>query len=66
MPESLIQKFNFKSNEIFSYLNKIEFEYIKDHARKLQFKKGNLIFHEYGIPTGVYLLEKGKTKIYKN
>ncbi|XOV94780.1 MAG: Crp/Fnr family transcriptional regulator [Bacteroidota bacterium] len=65
MPQQLISKYNFKSNEIFSFLNRTEVEYIKEHSRKLHFKKGSLLFHEYGIPTGVYLLEYGRAKIYK-
>ena len=65
MPDKLIDKFNFKSNQILSFLNKMDFDFIQNHSRKLKFKKGNLIFHEYGIPTGVYLLNKGRAKIYK-
>lgn len=34
-------------------------------AQRLTFKKGKLIFYEEGIPTGVFLVKRGRAKIYK-
>ncbi|MGB0525846.1 MAG: Crp/Fnr family transcriptional regulator [Flammeovirgaceae bacterium] len=38
---------------------------VRARMRSLFFKKGQLVFHEHGIPTGVYFLEEGKAKIFK-
>lgn len=61
----MIEKFSFKSADIFNELEKHEFQLVQQHFKPLKFKKNQLIFHEEGIPTGVYLLNSGRAKIYK-
>lgn len=60
-----MESFNFKSNAIIGNLKEAEQRSVKDRMRPLFFKKGQLIFHEHGIPTGAYFLEQGKAKIFK-
>ena len=60
-----IKKFDFESDRILSSLSKKDQESFFNHTDTLIFKKGKLIFYESGIPTGVFLIERGKAKIYK-
>lgn len=60
-----IRKFDFQSDKILAALNSKEKELFYSKTEELRFKKGKLIFYEGGIPTGVFLLESGKAKIYK-
>ena len=60
-----IKKFDFESDKILSSLSKQDQTLFFDQAETLSFKRGKLIFYESGIPTGVFLIEKGKAKIYK-
>ncbi|WP_425391532.1 Crp/Fnr family transcriptional regulator [Ekhidna sp.] len=60
-----IKKFDFESDRILSSLSKREQELFIAHGDTLMFKKGKLIFYEGGIPTGVFLIESGRAKIYK-
>jgi len=58
-------KFNFNSAEILKALSQKERDCILSRAQLLSFKKGQLIFYEKGTPTGIFILKKGKAKIYK-
>lgn len=60
-----LSKFDFKSSEILSSLSESNRKLVIESSEKLSFKKGKLIFYEGGIPTGAFLLEGGKAKIYK-
>jgi len=60
-----LKKFGFESDKILSALSEKEKNVFLEHAEKLHFKKGKLIFYEGGIPTGVFLIVQGKAKIYK-
>ncbi len=60
-----IEKFDFASDKILSSLSIQDQALFKSKAEELVFKKGKLIFYEGGIPTGVFLLQSGKAKIYK-
>ena len=60
-----IKKFDFESDKILSSLSKQDQELFFNQTDILTFKKGKLIFYESGIPTGVFLIESGKAKIYK-
>lgn len=60
-----INKFDFQSNRILSSLSQKEQQLLQEHGDTLTFKRGKLIFYEGGIPTGVFLLQDGKAKIYK-
>lgn len=58
-------KLHFESDKILSALPPKDKEYFLSFTQKLTFKKGKLIFYEDGIPTGIFLVKRGRAKIYK-
>lgn len=60
-----IKKFDFESDKILSSLNDSERNLFFEYSENLIFKRGKLIFYENGIPTGVFLVQSGRAKIYK-
>lgn len=60
-----INQLDFESDKILSSLSKEDKEYFLSFTQNLTFKKGKLIFYEDGIPTGIFLVKRGKAKIYK-
>ncbi len=60
-----IKKFDFESDKILSSLGTKERNLFLDQCEPLLFKKGKLIFYEGGIPTGAFLIESGRAKVYK-
>lgn len=60
-----LKKFDFESNKILSSLSEKSRSLISNKSDKLKFKKGKLIFYEKGIPTGTFLIKKGRAKIFK-
>jgi len=61
----LLSKYEFQSDYIFKSLSRAENELANAVMENVRFKKGKSLFYEGGIPTGVFLLSKGKAKIYK-
>lgn len=64
--EGLLSKFDFKSNFLFDGLSQSEKEHIEGCFEPIAFDKGGKLFYEDGIPTGVFLLEKGLAKKSKS
>lgn len=60
-----IKKFDFQSDKILSSLSMMDRELLIQHGESLVFKKRKLIFYEGGIPTGAFLIQEGRAKIYK-
>ena len=60
-----ISNFNFCSDQILSALTEEQREAFFSYRKLFVFDAGKLIFHDHGIPTGVYFLEEGFAKIYK-
>ena len=60
-----IKKFDFECDKILAHLNIEERERVMAHSESLSFKKGKLIFYEGGVPTGAFIIESGRAKIYK-
>lgn len=60
-----LENLRFESDKILSSLSEIEKATFLRYGKLLLFKKGKLVFYQEGIPTGVFLLQKGKAKIYK-
>lgn len=60
-----IKNLSFESDKILSSLSEQDRNYFLSFAKKLFFKKGKLIFHQNGMPVGVFLIQIGKAKIYK-
>lgn len=60
-----IKQLHFHSEKILSSLSPKDKNYFLSFTQNLTFKKGKLIFYEDGIPTGIFLVKRGKAKIYK-
>lgn len=60
-----LENLRFESDKILSSLSIKEREHFLSYGKQLFFKKGQLVFYQEGIPTGAFLLKKGKAKIYK-
>lgn len=61
----ILDKFDFQSDRILHSLNDQHKDELLSVSEKLVFKRGKLIFYESGIPTGVFLVQSGRAKIYK-
>lgn len=57
-------KFTFDSDKILSALSTAEREEFLSYGKKLSFKKGQLLFYEDGVATGIFLITRGKAKIF--
>jgi CRP-like cAMP-binding protein len=57
-------RFLFESDKILTALSKDEKAYFLSFTKELAFKKGKLVFYEGGIATGVFLMKKGRAKIF--
>ncbi|WP_264790302.1 Crp/Fnr family transcriptional regulator [Aureispira anguillae] len=60
-----ISNLSFESDKILSSLPEEERAYFLSFSKQLFFKKGKLIFYQDGMPTGVFLIQSGKAKLYK-
>ena len=60
-----IEKFDFQSDRILTSLKEADRRKFLSQSESLTFKKGKLIFYEGGIPTGAFLITKGRAKIFK-
>lgn len=60
-----IDKYHLKSNSFFEFLSNDEIAFVKTHLRRIEFKKKQLLFREDSFSKGVYIIKKGKVKIYK-
>lgn len=63
--DTLLSKFEFESQAIFQGLTQQERQQVESNMEPVFFKKGKMLFYEEGISTGVFLIIKGKAKIYK-
>ncbi|MFA6060706.1 MAG: Crp/Fnr family transcriptional regulator [Taibaiella sp.] len=57
-----IDKWDFKSDSIFTNFPAEEYEEIVRNARQEKYKKGQTIFREGAIPSGIYYILEGKVK----
>jgi CRP-like cAMP-binding protein len=66
LPESITEKFIFKSNTVFSNLpNNIKEAFLGQMVLR-QYKKGQNLFTEGTYPAGIYFIKEGKVKKYKS
>jgi len=63
--EIKIKQLRFESHKILKSLSIADQEIFHSKAQVINFKKGKLLFYDQGIPTGAFLLKKGKAKIFK-
>lgn len=59
-----IDNFHFKSSSLFDYLNRSEADLVKRKMSRREFKKGEYLFREKSYSRGVYIVRKGKVKIF--
>lgn len=64
-PETLLEKYHLKSSSFFDFLTPQETSYVKEKMTVQEFLKGELLFKENSYSKGVYLLRKGKVKIFQ-
>ncbi|WP_118949703.1 Crp/Fnr family transcriptional regulator [Taibaiella helva] len=60
-----IDKWNFKSESIFSGLSQDDLELLMAHRLEQTYRKGELIFREGAYPQGIFYITEGKVKKYK-
>ncbi|HTL82754.1 MAG TPA: Crp/Fnr family transcriptional regulator [Bacteroidia bacterium] len=60
-----IDKYHFNSESIIENLPDAELRLLKGAMKEIEAKKNKILFREGTFPKGVYILKKGKVKIYK-
>lgn len=60
-----IENYHLKSTALFDYLTVTERNFIKDKIQRKEFPKGAFLFKEKTYPKGVYVIRKGKVKIFQ-
>ncbi|MFT6921287.1 MAG: CRP-like cAMP-binding protein [Crocinitomicaceae bacterium] len=58
--------FDFKSDFLLDALDKDEIHKVTSTFEDINFSKGDKLFYEDGVPTGVFYIQKGKAKKYKS
>lgn len=61
----LSENFRLKTDQIFEGLTSEEQEWLLDSGVTHAYKKGEIIFREGGIPTGIFYVSSGRVKKYK-
>lgn len=65
MPDSYIEKYRLKSNSFYDFLLPEEAEYIKKNLSRKEFSKNEILFREHSFSKGVFIVRKGKVKIFQ-
>lgn len=65
MPVFQSENFQFKTDKIFEGLSVENLEILSASSVTHQYKKGEIVFREGGIPTGIFYVKMGKVKKYK-
>src|ERR1043165_4972559 len=60
-----ISKYYFVTGNLFEGLPEEHSQMLKSGMTKLEKKKGEIVFNKGSFPTGVYILRKGKVKVYQ-
>jgi CRP-like cAMP-binding protein len=60
-----IDRWSSKSQFILKNLPVEEFEILSAHMTRQKYKKGDVVFREGAVPSGIFYLEQGKLKKYK-
>lgn len=63
--EFTIEKYHLKSSSFFDYLTKDEKRLITEHSARVEYSKGDALFKEHSFSRGVFILRKGKVKIFQ-
>ena len=60
-----IDRWNFTTQSILSTLSEEDFNCLISHQSNQQFHKGEVIFREGAVPSGIFIIQNGKVKKYK-
>lgn len=60
-----IEKYHLKSSSLFDFLNKEEALLVKSKMLRKEFLKGEYLFKEKSFSKGIYVIRKGKVKIFQ-
>lgn len=60
-----IEKYYLKSSSFFEFLSEKDASYVKSKVSRIEFSKGEVLFNEKGFSKGVYIIRKGKVKIFQ-
>lgn len=60
-----IDRWNFTTRSVVSALSASEYTLLTGRVRELRCKKGEVIFREGTLPSGIFLIRSGKVKKYK-
>lgn len=61
-----IERYHFRTTSLLEGLPRDEFRLLKENMVRKEIKKGKLIYREGSHSKGVYILRKGKVKIYQS
>ncbi len=60
-----IEKYHLKSSSLFDFLTPQEAQMVRDKMVRREYEKGEYLFRENSYSKGVYLVKKGKVKIFQ-
>lgn len=60
-----IDRWNFTTQSVLSALSEKEFNFLISHQTENRYQKGDVIFREGTVPSGIFLIRSGKVKKYK-
>jgi CRP/FNR family transcriptional regulator, polysaccharide utilization system transcription regulator len=60
-----IDRWNFTTQSILDVLSEEEYAYLLAHHSDQKYQKGDVIFREGAVPSGIFLIRSGKIKKYK-
>ena len=60
-----IDKWNFTTQSVVSVLSEEEYNFLIRQQGEQKYRKGEIIFKEGGVPSGIYFIHSGKVKKYK-
>lgn len=61
-----IEKYNLKSSSLFELLSKEELTLLKSKLMNIEYVKGAVLFAENSYSRGIYIIKKGKVKIFQS
>jgi CRP-like cAMP-binding protein len=60
-----IDRWNFTTQSILSVLSEEDYNFLISHQSDNHYQKGDVIFREGSVPSGIFLIRSGKVKKYK-
>jgi len=60
-----IDRWNFTTQSVLSALSEEDFNILISHQSENRYQKGDVIFREGAVPSGIFLIKSGKVKKYK-